>query len=107
MKTLIAHRRPIAAARGGFTLVEMLVATTLVVMMMLMFTQIYVAAIGSLGQQQAIARNDGKARLVDTLLHGDLQRATSRSAPSSNQGLISLVKDDVVNSWQVANGVLR
>ena len=100
MKTLIAHRRPIAAARGGFTLVEMLVATTLVVMMMLMFTQIYVAAIGSLGQQQAIARNDGKARLVDTLLHGDLQRATSRSAPSSNQGLISLVKDDVVNSWQ-------
>ena len=92
--------RSSSAARGGFTLVEMMVATTLVVMMMLMFAQIYVAAIDSLGEQQAVARNDGKARLVDTILQGDLDRISYLSAPNSNQGLLPLVKDDVVQSWQ-------
>ena len=100
MKKRIAPRRTIAAARGGFTLIEMLVATTLVVMMMLMFAQIYVAAIGSLGDQQAVARNDGKARLVNTLLIGDLNRGSFRSAPNSSQGILPLVKDDPVSAWQ-------
>ncbi len=89
-----------ATARGGFTLVEMMVATTLVVMMMLMFAQIYVAAIESLGEQQAVARNDGKARLADIILRGDLDRISYLSAPNSNQGIVPLVKDDVVQSWQ-------
>ena len=89
-----------ATGRGGFTLVEMMVATTLVVMMMLMFAQIYVAAIDSLGEQQAVARNDGKARLVDTILQGDLDRINTLSAPNSNQGILPLVQNDVVQSWQ-------
>lgn len=100
MKTRMAHCRSNAVARGGFTLVEMMVATTLVVMMMLMFAQIYVAAIDSLGEQQALARNDGKARLADILLRGDLDRASFHGAPNSNQGLLPLVKDDPVHQWQ-------
>ena len=94
------HARLNATARDGFTLVEMMVATTLVVMMMLMFAQIYVAAIESLGEQQAVARNDGKARLVDLILQGDLDRISYLSAPNSNQGIVPLVRDDVVQSWQ-------
>ncbi len=100
MKTRIASHRPIAVARGGFTLIEMLVATTLVVMMMLMFAQIYVAAIDSLGEQQALARNDGKARLADILLQGDLDRISFHGTPNSSQGLLPLVKDDPVSQWQ-------
>ncbi len=100
MKTRIASYRPIAVARGGFTLIEMLVATTLVVMMMLMFAQIYVAAIDSLGEQQALARNDGKARLADILLRGDLDRTSFHGTPNSSQGLLPLVKDDPVSQWQ-------
>ena len=100
MHSLIVHRRPIAAARGGFTLVEMLVATTLVVLMMLMFAQIYVAAISSLGEQQAVARNDGKARLADLLLRGDLQRASFRVLPGSNQGIVPLVRGDNIDQTQ-------
>ncbi len=100
MKTRIAFSRPIAVARGGFTLIEMLVATTLVVMMMLMFAQIYVAAIDSLGEQQALARNDGKARLADILLRGDLDRTSFHGTPNSSQGLLPLVKDDPVSQWQ-------
>lgn len=96
----IVQRRPIAAARGGFTLIEMLVATTLVVLMMLMFAQIYLAAISSLGRQQASARNDGKARLADLLLRGDLQRASYRTEARSNQGLVPLVKGDVPSQMQ-------
>jgi type II secretory pathway pseudopilin PulG len=100
MHSHFAHRRLVAASRGGFTLVEMLVATTLVLMMMLMFAQIYVTAIGSLGDQQAIARNDAKTRLVDTLIRGDLQRGSFRSEPGSQNGIVPLVRDDDVKQWQ-------
>lgn len=100
MHTSSTHHRHHAAARSGFTLVEMLVATTLVVMMMLMFAQIYVAAIGSLGEQQAVARNDGKARLAEQLLRGDLQRASFRSELGSNQGIVPLVHGDNVQQYQ-------
>ncbi|RLS37435.1 MAG: hypothetical protein DWH81_11145 [Planctomycetota bacterium] len=78
----------------------MLVATTLVVLMMLMFAQIYLAAISSLGRQQASSRNDTKARLADLLLRGDLQRASYRTEARSNQGLIPLVKGDVPSQMQ-------
>jgi hypothetical protein len=87
MQTHFAHRRLVSASRGGFTLVEMLVATTLVVMMMLMFAQIYVTAIGSLSDQQAIARNDSKARLADMLIRGDLRRGSYRAASADHVGV--------------------
>ncbi|MFO1008388.1 MAG: hypothetical protein U0929_20690 [Planctomycetaceae bacterium] len=100
MRQLMTQHRSTAAARGGFTLIEMLVATTLVVMMMLMFAQMYIAAIGSLGEQQAVARNDGKARLAETLIRADLRRMTFQSAPGSSQGILPLVGDEDPEDWQ-------
>jgi hypothetical protein len=100
MRQLMTQHRSTAAARGGFSLIEMLVATTLVVMMMLMFAQMYIAAIGSLGEQQAVARNDGKTRLADTLIRADLRRMSFQSAPGSSQGLLPLVKDGGYDDWQ-------
>lgn len=100
MHTHFAHRRLVTASRGGFTLVEMLVATTLVVMMMLMFAQIYVAAIGSLGEQQAVSRNDAKARLADLLLRGDLRRGSYRSEKDSQSGIFPMVRYETPSIYQ-------
>lgn len=100
MRQLMTQHRSTAAARGGFTLIEMLVATTLVVMMMLMFAQMYIAAIGSLSEQQAVARNDGKTRLAETLIRADLRRMSFQSKPGSNQGLLPLVYDESPDDWQ-------
>lgn len=86
-------------SRTGFTLVEMLVATTLVVMMMLMFAQIYTAAIRSLNDQQALARNDQRMRSIDQVLRSDLQRASFRQIPGS-RGIVPLVQGDTVHPTQ-------
>lgn len=64
--------------RAGFTLVEMLVATALTVLIMLMFAQIYGSAVGSITEQRALANNDQKARRLETTLRSDLQSMTYR-----------------------------
>lgn len=87
------------AAPGGFTLIEMLVATTLVVLMMLLFAQIYLAAIRSLNTQQAIARNDQRMRATDQVLRSDLLRGSFREVPGS-RGIVPLVNGDAVHSMQ-------
>ena len=86
-------------APGGFTLIEMLVATTLVVLMMLLFAQIYAAAIRTLNVQQALARNDQRARSVDQVLRSDLLRGSFRQIPGS-RGIVPLVNGDVVHTTQ-------
>ncbi|MBX3444529.1 MAG: prepilin-type N-terminal cleavage/methylation domain-containing protein [Planctomyces sp.] len=79
-----AIRRPADAGRfiprppRGFTLVEMLVATALVLLMLMLFAQIFGTAVGSMRNQQAQAQNDQKARAVDTQLRSDLAKATFR-----------------------------
>lgn len=100
MHSHFAHRRLVAASRGGFTLVEMMVATTLVVLMMLMFAQIYIAAVSSLGDQQAIARNDAKSRLADMLLRGDLRRGSYRAETGSQNGIYPLVRYETPSIYQ-------
>ncbi len=100
MHSHFAHRRLVAASRGGFTLVEMMVATTLVVLMMLMFAQIYIAAVSSLGDQQAIARNDAKSRLADMLLRGDLRRGSYRAVTGSQNGIYPLVRYETPSIYQ-------
>lgn len=87
------------AAPGGFTLIEMLVATALVVLMMLLFAQIYLAAIRSLNTQQAIARNDQRMRATDQVLRSDLLRGSFREVPGS-RGIVPLVNGDAVHSMQ-------
>ncbi|RLS57064.1 MAG: prepilin-type N-terminal cleavage/methylation domain-containing protein [Planctomycetota bacterium] len=94
-----AVRSPRTASRAGFTLIEMLVATTLVVLMMLMFAQIYTAAIRSVSDQQAIARNDQRARAIDQVLRADLMRASFREIPGA-RGLVPLVNGDSVHYRQ-------
>lgn len=66
--------------RQGFTLTEMLVATALVVLIMLMFAQIYGSAVGSIREQRGLANNDQKARSVETTLRQDLQSMSYRQA---------------------------
>ncbi len=83
--------------RSGFTLTEMLVATALVVLIMLMFAQIYGSAVGSITEQRGLANNDQKARSVVTTLRKDLQALTYRqpSFPYGDlQGIVPIENGD-------------
>lgn len=57
---------------SGFTLVEMLVAVTLVLLMMTIFAGIFQSATGSISKMKGFAENDQKARMLDTILRTDL-----------------------------------
>ena len=74
MKRLLQSNR-----RAGFTLVEMLVAVTLVLLMMSMFASIFQMASESLSTQRGIANNDQKARAFAIRLRSDLDKRTFRS----------------------------
>ncbi len=71
-------RRDEPRQANGFTLVEMLVAVTLVLLMMSMFAQVFVMSTGSLSQQRGIAENDQRARLLTMTIRGDLDARTFR-----------------------------
>ncbi|QDT45113.1 hypothetical protein Pan241w_52310 [Gimesia alba] len=62
--------------RSGFTLVEMLVSVVLVLLMMLMFTQIFEILSGSTVKQRGLSENDQRARLLTTILKADLDNRT-------------------------------
>lgn len=64
--------------RRGFTLVEMLVAVTLVLLMMSMFAQIFQIAGGSITKQRGIAENDQRTRTFQNVLKADLDKRTFR-----------------------------
>jgi len=75
----------------------MLVATGLVMMIMLMFAQIYGGAIGTITEQRGMANNDQKARVLTTVLRSDLQNMTYRQPafPYGNvQGLVPIAPGD-------------
>ncbi|GAB4144963.1 MAG: hypothetical protein Tsb009_16920 [Planctomycetaceae bacterium] len=63
-------------ARPGFTLVELLVSVTLVLMIMVMFTQVYQMATETVSTQKGIRRNDQRARMLSTVIRGDLDNRT-------------------------------
>ena len=81
-------RQSNAKRQRGFTLTEMLVATALVMLIMLMFAQIYGSAVGSIREQRALANNDQKARSVETTLRQDLLSMTYRQ-PRDPYGNVS------------------
>lgn len=84
-------------SRSGFTLTEMLVATALVVLIMLMFAQIYGSAVGSITEQRALANNDQKARTLETILRSDLQSMTYRQPQfpyGDVEGIVPLAPGD-------------
>lgn len=83
--------------RSAFTLTEMLVATALVVLIMLMFAQIYGSAVGSIREQRGLSNNDQKARSLETTIRQDLQRMTFRQPAfpfGDVQGIVPLATDD-------------
>ena len=62
-----------------------LVATALVMLMMLLFAEVFGAAIGTMTAQRGIANNDQKARSFTTVLRHDLDGMTFRAAASRGQ----------------------
>ncbi|QDU07287.1 type II secretion system protein J [Gimesia aquarii] len=68
--------RKINRSCDGFTLVEMLVSVALVLLMMLMFTEIFQILAGSMTLQRGISENDQRERLLVTMLQADLDRRT-------------------------------
>lgn len=64
------------AAVGGFTLVEMLVSVGLVLLMMLLFTEIFQIATSSITAQRGLSENDQRARMLTTMIQSDLNKRT-------------------------------
>ncbi len=86
-----------AVGASGFTLVEMLVAVTLVLIMMSMFAEIFQIAGGSIAKTRGLAENDQRSRTLQTIIKADLDKRSYRwvypfaanesaSAPESNIG---------------------
>ena len=65
--------------RGGFTLVEMLVALALVMLMMSMFATIFQMATGSATKQRIIAESDQRSRQLTTILRADFAKRSFRN----------------------------
>jgi len=82
---------------SGFTLVEMLVAVTLVLVMMVLFAEVFQIAGGAISKTRGIAENDQRSRTLQTIIKADLDKRTMRwvypfaasedpAAPESNIG---------------------
>ena len=65
---------------AGFTLVEMLVSVTLVLMMMMMFAQVFEIASGIHVKIRGVTRNDQRTRILTQILRSDLDKRTMRHA---------------------------
>ena len=63
----------------GFTLVEMLVSVTLVLLMMTMFASIFSMATDSVSKQRGISNHDQKARSLVTIMSSDFDHRTFRN----------------------------
>ena len=71
------HSYPNSISRG-FTLVEMLVAVALVMLLMLMFAQVFQIAGDSIGRMRGMAENDQRARSLQNIIKADLDKRTFR-----------------------------
>lgn len=67
-----------ATGRGGFTLVELLVSVTLILLMMTLFAQIFTMATDSISRQKGIAENDQRARILTNTIRADFAKRTFR-----------------------------
>jgi type II secretory pathway pseudopilin PulG len=63
----------------AFTLIEMLIAVTLVLLMMVLFAEIFSLAADSMNLQRGISENDQQVRTLTTVLRSDLQKRTFRN----------------------------
>ncbi|MEK6261745.1 MAG: type II secretion system protein [Planctomycetota bacterium] len=62
--------------RWGFTLIEMLISVGLVLLMMSLFAQIFQMAGASISKQRGLMENDQRARTLQTIVKGDLDKRT-------------------------------
>lgn len=95
-----ARRRTVACGSplNGFTLVEMIVATALVMLIMLLFAEIFGAAVGTITSQKGLANNDQKARSLTATLGRDLDLRTYRAAVNRGSSLAALREFDANSS---------
>jgi len=86
----------------GFTLVEMLVSVTLVMMMMMMFGEIFEIASGIHVKVRGITRNDQRTRILIQTLRSDLDKRTMRHATPfrQNEHLITNLADRDLDNRQ-------
>ena len=86
----------------GFTLVEMLVSVTLVLMMMMMFGEIFEIASGIHVKVRGITRNDQRTRILIQTLRSDLDKRTMRHATPfrQNEHLITNLADRDLDNRQ-------
>ncbi len=98
LRPLTSRRR--RAARHGFTLVEMLVSTALVLLIMVLFAQIYAAAVQTMRDQEGIAKNDQKARAADIVIRNDLINRTFRQVSNGSRGIVPLSSTVPVDFYQ-------
>ncbi|MFK7777973.1 MAG: type II secretion system protein [Gimesia sp.] len=84
-----------SASRAGFTLVEMIVSVALVLLMMLMFTEIFDILSTSMTTQRGIAENDQRERLLVTILRADLDsRSFQYLLPFADNTAYSAIASD-------------
>lgn len=79
MKNLNSNTDATQTQREGFTLVEMLVSVTLVLLLMTMFATIFQIATASMSKQRGISENDQRARVISTVVRKDFQHRTFRN----------------------------
>ncbi|MCR9202748.1 MAG: type II secretion system GspH family protein [Planctomycetaceae bacterium] len=77
MNRYSSNKRSMRCNRG-FTLVEMLVSVTLVLLMMTMFASVFQIATSSVSQQQANSENDQKARVLMNVIRADFEKRSYR-----------------------------
>jgi type II secretory pathway pseudopilin PulG len=70
--------QPLQGLRAAFTLVEMLISVTLVLLMMTMFTSVFQMATESLSKQRSIAASDQKIRSMTTTLRSVFAKRSAR-----------------------------
>tara|TARA_R110002111_G_scaffold262702_1_gene340343 strand:- start:48952 stop:50523 length:1572 start_codon:yes stop_codon:yes gene_type:complete len=81
--------------RDGFTLIEMIVSVALVLLMMLMFTQIFQILSAAMTTQRGISENDQRERLLTTVLQADLDnRSFQYLLPYSDNTSFPVKPDD-------------
>jgi hypothetical protein len=74
----------------------MLVATAITLIILLIFAQVFRSATHTIGVQRGIGQNDARARMFNTIIRNDLQKATFRDhAASTSRGLLTLDLHDI------------
>lgn len=67
----------VRSSRSGFTLVEMLVSVALIMLMMLMFTEMFSLFSGAVTTQQGVTENNERSRTLSTTIKADLDKRSS------------------------------